>query len=173
MDESLFLSLSLSATRGSSSLFIAASIVRREDSTGARSLIIKEHRLNVVARSVDSCWGGGERDWSEYCSLLMRKETAKKRLGARRFNAFSREKGGRVAAHSSRDFASTDACPAQTFFDEPRRVSARTEPRLASPEYSLLSTHTRTRTRTRAQVRALPLFFLFFFYLYLYLHAHN
>lgn len=168
------LSLSLSATRGSSSLFIAASIVRREDSTGARSLIIKEHRLNVVARSVDSCWGGGgERDWSEYCSLLMRKETAKKRLGARRFNAFSREKGGRVAAHSSRDFASTDACPAQTFFDEPRRVSARTEPRLASPEYSLLSTHTRTRTRTRAQVRALPLFFLFFFYLYLYLHAHN
>lgn len=102
----------------------------------------------------------------------MRKETAKKRLGARRFNAFSREKGGRVAAHSSRDFASTDACPAQTFFDEPRRVSARTEPRLASPEYSLLSTHTRTRTRTRAQVRALPLFFLFFF-IYIYIYTHT
>lgn len=114
-----------------------------------------------MARSVDSCWGGGEGDWSEYCSLLMRKETAKKRLGARRFNAFSREKGGRVAAHSSRDFASTDACPAQTFFDEPRRVSARTEPRLASPEYSLLSTHTHIHVHVHRYV--LCLFFFFFF----------
>lgn len=105
--------------------------------------------------------GGGEGDWSEYCSLLMRKETAKKRLGARRFNAFSREKGGRVAAHSSRDFASTDACPAQTFFDEPRRVSARTEPRLASPEYSLLSTHTHIHVHVHRYV--LCLFFFFFF----------
>ena len=92
----------------------------------------------------------------------MRKETAKKRLGARRFNAFSREKGGRVAAHSSRDFASTDACPAQTFFDDPRRVSARTEPRLASPEYSLLSTHTHIYTYTCTGTCSAS-FFSFFF----------
>lgn len=115
--------------------------------------------------------GGGEGDWSEYCSLLMRKETAKKRLGARRFNAFSREKGGRVAAHSSRDFASTDACPAQTFFDEPRRVSARTEPRLASPEYSLLSTHTHIHVHVHRYV--LCLFFFFFFFIYIYIYTHT
>lgn len=171
MDESLSLFLSLCNSR------ILLPLHRRVDRSPRgfdRSAfsIIKEHRLNVVARSVDSCWGGGEGDWSEYCSLLMRKETAKKRLGARRFNAFSREKGGRVAAHSSRDFASTDACPAQTFFDEPRRVSARTEPRLASPEYSLLSTHTHI-IHVHVHRYVLCLFFFFFFFIYIYIYTHT
>ena len=63
----------------------------------------------VCAVTGDEGWGGGAVN----CNFLMRKET-RKRLGARDFNAFAAARV-RVAAHSSRDFASTDACPAQSF----------------------------------------------------------
>lgn len=92
------------------------------------------------------------------CSLLMRKETAKKRLGARDLTHFPRSEAALplILPVISRPLMRVRPRLFSTSRASPPRVSARTEPRLASPEYSLLSTHTHIYTYTPA----LPLFFL-------------
>lgn len=101
------------------------------------------------------------------CSLLMRKETAKKRLGARDLTHFPRSEAALplILPVISRPLMRVRPRLFSTSRASPPRVSARTEPRLASPEYSLLSTHTHIYTYTPA----LPLFF--FIYIYIYTHT--